>query len=100
MTDLEVLVARQVAYVERQPGERLLLALPRFVQFINEDARLHAIVDDIVLAYREAIEAFREFDRRQAEKIASTWRSHGGWLPTAWDGKLKVAGKDPVWAKM
>src|SRR6185369_4718974 len=99
MIDLDTLVDRQINYAMRQQGERLLLVLPRVVQFMTEEPRLRAILEDIEREYEEAIESFRALDRKHAEAIAELWRAKAEWMLQAWNARAAAAGENDVWMK-
>jgi hypothetical protein len=91
MNQLSDLLTRQVAYVQRQPAERFLLATPRLVAFIQNEPRLRAIADDIAADYSDGLEAFRKEDARLTESLRKLWRAHSSWFTAAWNAEVQAS---------
>lgn len=99
MNELLNLFDRQVEYLRRQQGERLLLLVPRFVRTVTDEPRFRAIVDDIVADYRRALTAFADTDRSLAQELLSLWQTHGEQFLKAWDQNVAKEGTKPEWAE-
>jgi len=98
VNELHSLFDRQVEYLRRQQGERLLLLVPRFVRTVTEEPRFTAIADDIVADYVRALTAFADADRSLAQELLSLWRTHGEWFTKAWVQEVAKERTKPEWA--
>lgn len=98
MNELHELFDRQVGYLRRQQGERLLLLVPRFVRTVTEEPRFTAIVQDIVADYGRALNAFADTDRSLAQELLSLWQTHGEWFSKAWAQEVAKERTKPEWA--
>jgi len=99
VNDLALMLERRVAFVQRQPGERLLLALPRLVTFVDSEPRLRGIADDIRAEYDDGLSRHRTADRELADALLDLWNGHSSWFLAAWDAEVAGTNEEPVWAK-
>lgn len=99
MNDVQALFERQIAYVRRQPAERLLLAMPRFIRFLQSEPRLRAIVDDLRWEFQDALSAYWAADERLIRTLSQLWSLHRSWFVRTWGSSVSNAGGNPVWAE-
>jgi hypothetical protein len=84
MNELIELFQRQVDFVLRQHGQRLLLALPRLITFAGEEPRISAICADLLLEFKRETEALADAERAHAEEIRVAWARDGDWFTELW----------------
>jgi hypothetical protein len=88
-----------VSYVQRQDGDKLFLALPRFVEFVRGEPRIAAVLDNFESEYKAECLKFEQTDDELVTKFEKFWRRHKSWFVGAWDAMFE-AGKDtPVMHK-
>ena len=93
MKELVELFERQVDYVRGQPGNRLLLALPRLVEFLKNEPRVAAVLDEFETEYDSECQKFAETDDQLVVEFLQFWREHEAWFVRGWDAIFE-AGKD------
>jgi hypothetical protein len=88
MNDLVELFERQVTYVQAQTGDRLFVALPRFVEFLTNEPRLAAVIEDLTREYEVDRLVYARADDDLAAAFELLWREHQQWFSAEWERQL------------
>jgi hypothetical protein len=90
MNDLFVLLGRQVQFIRKQEGYRLFMALPALVDFVQREPRLRCLADSVLREFEEAVEGYRDADKRCTAEVLSLFETNAAWIGPIY---AKIAGK-------
>lgn len=96
MNDLFLLLERQVQFVRKQEGHRLLMALPALVDFVQREPRLRRIADAVVREFDEAVAGYQDADKRCTADVLELFEKNATWTGPIYAHLGEMAVEDPL----
>lgn len=95
-TELDHVLQLQFRHVRRLSGKYRLAALPRLLDFVNREPRLHAIAVDLLEAARLAIGEMASLDQTLRAELSQLWSEHKEWFLASWDEARAANPENPA----